>query len=447
MSGGPDSVALLLLLCGIRDELGLHLEVAHFDHRLSPASAGAADQVAELCEEVGVSCVFGKAGDLSGSQQEYRTARYEFFRDASRRTNASRVALAHQRDDHAETVLLNLVRGTGLRGLAGIPRRRGRFIRPLLDFRRRELRRYVSARGFPWVTDPSNADPRFLRVRVRTQMVPQLARALGADKGADLVTALAGLASAARRADEGLNVSAREVAPIVSRDERSLQVDAGTARLAETATQARILRGMASRMGVRLRRGATRAGVSFMADGVSGHGVDIGGGLRLEREFENLLVRFPAPTATGAVKEGNPVIIENASAGRGELRVGGRMYRVQWDALEVTDRQVNEDNDKGEEEDAEDGTERWTALFDSRNFRYPLRVRGLCPGDRVKTSGGRRPVRKLLGELRVPVAERDAALLVVDDDSTVIWIVGHWLPRSIRWASEPLLRIALSCAR
>src|SRR4029079_18159666 len=91
------------------------------------------------------------------------------------RRGARRIALAHQADDQAETVLFRIVRGTGLRGLAGIPYRRGPFVRPLLDVTRAEIARYLARRSIPFVEDPSNADPRFSRARVRHRLLPLLA--------------------------------------------------------------------------------------------------------------------------------------------------------------------------------------------------------------------------------------------------------------------------------
>ena len=131
---------------------------------------------------------------------------------------AARVALGHQADDQAETVLFRIVRGTGLPGLAGIPYRRDRFVRPLLDVRRGEVLRYLRRRSIPFIDDPSNADARFARARIRHRVLPALTQ-----ENPRIVEALVGLAAAARagatgeRPDVALTSLPRRAAAVVSR--------------------------------------------------------------------------------------------------------------------------------------------------------------------------------------------------------------------------------------
>ncbi|HEX6129217.1 MAG TPA: tRNA lysidine(34) synthetase TilS [Candidatus Limnocylindria bacterium] len=180
VSGGPDSMALLygasrLVASGSR---GWTLSVAHLDHALRPESAGDAAFVADSADSLGLhahvrrSDVAALARETGRSLEEAgRAARYAFFEELASERNAL-IATAHTADDAAETVLINLLRGSGLSGARGIPARNGRVVRLLLGERRAELRRHLDAAGIPYRLDPSNDDPAFLRNRVRAELLP-----------------------------------------------------------------------------------------------------------------------------------------------------------------------------------------------------------------------------------------------------------------------------------
>ena len=112
LSGGLDSTALLHLLLSVQDELDLQIKAVHFDHGVQSGSSVLAEEVVERCDAVGVVCVVSRAKGLAGGQAEYREARYDFLRSQALHLDATRVALAHQNDDHLETVVLRLIRGT-----------------------------------------------------------------------------------------------------------------------------------------------------------------------------------------------------------------------------------------------------------------------------------------------------------------------------------------------
>lgn len=160
-------------------ERAWRLEVAHLDHRLRPASAGDAAFVARAADALGL--VFhGAATDVAAIarrerlslEEAGRRARYEFFATVAGRK--ALVATAHTADDAAETVLINLLRGSGLTGTRGIPARRGSIVRPLIGERRHVLREQLAAAGIAHRDDTSNDDPAFLRNRVRAQLLPLL---------------------------------------------------------------------------------------------------------------------------------------------------------------------------------------------------------------------------------------------------------------------------------
>lgn len=171
VSGGPDSLAMLLLA---EAAIPGRFEVATVDHGLRPASAGECAMVAEICRAKAIPCSVLAVTVASGNvQNEARKARYAALAAWAEHRVLSAIATAHHADDQAETLLMRLNRGSGLAGLTGV--REARFmpgsavsvIRPLLTFRRRELGELVAAAGLDPVDDPSNADARFDRARIR----------------------------------------------------------------------------------------------------------------------------------------------------------------------------------------------------------------------------------------------------------------------------------------
>src|SRR2546428_1549174 len=132
-SGGSDSTALALILAELRDELGLVLHVAHFDHRTRPRAARADAQfVTDLANQIDAPVRIGRAKAAPKSEDEARVARYGFLRRVAHEIGATAIATGHTRDDQAETVLLHLTRGAGLAGVAGLRPLRDRIARPLL---------------------------------------------------------------------------------------------------------------------------------------------------------------------------------------------------------------------------------------------------------------------------------------------------------------------------
>jgi tRNA(Ile)-lysidine synthase len=177
VSGGADSVALLHLLVGLAEAWRLRLHVLHVDHQLRTDSSRDADFVREIGTRLGVPVdVATVTVDSRGSlEAAARAARYAALEAGAARVGAHRVALGHTADDQAETVLMRLLEGAGVRGLAGIPPVRGRFIRPLIELRRAALEAELQRAALTWVEDPTNRDPKFLRNRIRHELLPLLA--------------------------------------------------------------------------------------------------------------------------------------------------------------------------------------------------------------------------------------------------------------------------------
>ena len=180
-SGGPDSLALAAALRFVAPRLGLRAGLVTVDHGLQPGSAQRASMVADWAKAAGfdpVSVIAVEVSGPGGPEAAARAARYRALDEVADRWDASAILLGHTRDDQAETVLLAMARGAGLRGLAGMPPRRGVYRRPLLDLPRGVVRQAAAETGVePW-EDPHNIDPAYARSRVRA-LLPVLEEALG----------------------------------------------------------------------------------------------------------------------------------------------------------------------------------------------------------------------------------------------------------------------------
>jgi tRNA(Ile)-lysidine synthase len=181
LSGGADSVALTDALAALRRRRGLRLVAAHLDHGLRPGAAEDAAFCAGLCRSLDVPLRSGRADvrgraarEKGGIEQAARRERFAFLRRVAAEEGAAAIAVAHTRDDQAETLLLRLLRGAGATGLAGMRPRAGDVVRPLLAVSRQEVLDYLRERGLEWREDPSNRDPAHRRNRVRHELLPYL---------------------------------------------------------------------------------------------------------------------------------------------------------------------------------------------------------------------------------------------------------------------------------
>jgi tRNA(Ile)-lysidine synthase len=208
VSGGADSVALLLLLLELRGDLGIVLSVAHVNHKLRGEESEEDERfVTALAEKHGLELMkrsLPVSRDGTGIEDAARKLRYEFFGELAGEARLTKIATAHTLDDQAETVLLRIFRGTGIRGLCGVlPRRTlkkdgrtaGEVVRPLLGFRRAELREYLRAQGQIWREDSSNEDTTFLRNRLRQRLMPMITSDFG-DAAMERIAELAEIARA-----------------------------------------------------------------------------------------------------------------------------------------------------------------------------------------------------------------------------------------------------------
>lgn len=179
VSGGLDSTALLHVLAALRSELDLTLHAVTIDHGLRPEAQEETEFVADLCRALDVPAVVERLGLEPGGnlQERAREGRRERLTAYAERTFGSEglIATAHHADDRAETVLLRLLRGVSLEGLGVLPPRDGPWLRPMIRARRAAVTAHATRHDLAYREDPSNQNPRFDRVRVRTEVLPLLA--------------------------------------------------------------------------------------------------------------------------------------------------------------------------------------------------------------------------------------------------------------------------------
>ncbi|MFA6963963.1 MAG: tRNA lysidine(34) synthetase TilS [Patescibacteria group bacterium] len=177
VSGGPDSTALLNILLGLKNKLKIDILACHYNHRLR-GEASEKDQqfVQKFCQERGIELLLGTSPEKNKykNEDEAREARYAFFKNILEEGRGDKIALAHNLNDLAETTLQRIVRGSGLRGLSSIPISRGKFIRPLLFVKRKEIEAYISSHNIGFCLDQTNFDKKFLRNRIRLETLPHL---------------------------------------------------------------------------------------------------------------------------------------------------------------------------------------------------------------------------------------------------------------------------------
>ena len=182
LSGGADSVCLLHMLCRLRDILGISVYAVHVHHGIRGSEA---DRDAEFCRQLCARLkvpfrleyadvpALAAAGKLT-LEEAGRLARYRILGQVCRENGSSLIAVAHHMDDQAETVLMNLLRGSGLPGMAGMRQKRGEIIRPLLCLRKAEILAYLAEEGLDYITDSTNLENDVFRNRLRNCLIPQL---------------------------------------------------------------------------------------------------------------------------------------------------------------------------------------------------------------------------------------------------------------------------------
>ena len=411
LSGGADSVGLTWLLNEIAPAASWQLVgLVHVHHGLRGDDADRDETFCrDLAHRTGLPIEVARvdvAARARAKRQSIEAAardeRYAAFASAAERIGATAVATAHTQDDQAETVLLRLFRGAGIRGLSAIRPRRDLYARPLLDVSRREVRGYLEERGEPFREDASNLDQRIARNRLRLHLLPLIV----ADwPGA--VRALARFAELAADDERFLAGMAAEVAPAVTFS-RPAGVELDVRGLSELppALARRVLREVLERTGGRVSLADIEAIRRLAASKRPRGRLDLSA-VAVEKR-ENAL-RFERPLGVGRVEPfeyGLPV--------PGEVRI------------HETDLTVKASFHTGAGSPSRGRDDRREAVLQADRVILPLTVRNRRPGDRFYPLGapGWRKLQDVLVDRKVPRTERDRVPLVVDATGQIVWVGG-----------------------
>ena len=402
LSGGPDSMTLFDLLCRLAPTWRLALYVAHLNHQLRPNADGDAAFVKQIAQNYPV---YVKAEDVTQRAKEDKQSLEEAARDARRafldairrKTGANRIALGHTKSDQAETVLLRLVRGAGLTGLGGMrPISQGCWVRPLLPFSRSEIEDYVRARQLQVRRDETNRDPKFLRNRIRADLIPHLQKMYNPQ----IEGILARAATLLQNDDAHLENLAQQAfsEAILYRDKRKIILDIGRFFGYHISLRRRL---------IRLALFALRASadavcfrvVERILDISPAHSVHITPKISAHRAGDTLILAHPTRAYCFSVKPG----VARDINGKFSVNI------------------INHVNPACLQNTADH-----TAFFDLDQLPSDaLHLRSPRPGDWFYPFGmqGKKMVSRLLGDSKIPRPLRGEMPLLVSG-ATILWVVG-----------------------
>lgn len=410
VSGGADSVCLLHVLRQLAGKFELRLHVAHFNHCLRGAESYAdARLVAELADRLHLPASFG-SGDVTAvataTQRSLEAVahdlRWAFLESVRRRSGAAAVATGHTADDQAETVVMHLLRGSGLRGLAGMLPSGEAVRRPLLAVRHAACLAWCREHAVPWREDASNAEPWCRRNAVRLDVLPALRR-----YNPDVDAALAGLADTVQvdlaYLDEQADVAFHA---LVRRTEDGVEqvTLAGYQALPQALRHHLLLRWL----GTTAKRAHVQAVDTLLCRGQAGDAAAVSGHRQVVRRYADaVLLPETAPVVLPAVV----------------LQVPGTTNAAGWDwtiQAELVSAPAGQPHD------------RWSVDLDVDQLELPLTLRTRRSGDRLQLAGvaGRKKLQDLLVDAKVPRRER-GRLGVVEAANGIVWLAG-W--RTAKWA-------------
>jgi len=425
VSGGPDSVAMLHALAEFAPEYGYTLAVAHLDHGFRPESAEEAAFVGDMARGMGLVFVTERSDikqrlELSpeNKQAAAREARYSFLARAAQETGSDAIAVGHTADDQAETYIMRELRGSGMHGLSAIPPVRGNIIRPLIEATRADVMEYLSQKGLQYRTDPSNLRPDYLRNRIRLELMPRLL-----EYNPKLVEALCNSAEIHRDEDEFLDAYTSDMLNTIVAEKSACLVALDIAKLEDlpVAILRRAIRQVVAQVKGDLLSvgfGHIMEAVELATMGGTGRGVDMPGGVRVERSYDRLLVYGP----DAAPKEFSVTL---PVPGRVEVPEAGVSVEVS-----LTKGGPGPVTGKG------------AALVDMDKITGPLTVRSRRPGDTFQPVGmeGSKKLKELFIDLKLPRFER-ARTPIVECGGEIVWVAGIRADR--RFAADEATKDAL----
>ena len=405
LSGGEDSVCLLDIMLRLEKELEIEVFAFHMNHNIRKTAARDAEFAAGLCEKRGVR-LFCQSVDVpalsvklkTGLEQAGRTARYGAMKRICEQDGIDRILTAHHMDDNAESVLLNIVRGSGMKGLEGISAQTGIISRPLIEASKTDIRKYCLERGLEHVEDETNSDISYARNRIRHEVMPELVKVN--ERAAEHIGALSRLAGEYM---DLMDTLVDEVA--VETGEDSCSVDADKASRLHPAVRKHLVMKMAALMGGEkdISSKAVEKAADLLCSERTVFDVSLAGGLTAARRYGIFSVR--RQTAQKAVFEAEVVPGES-------IQLGDHVLLV---------RQKRENENIS------------FKYIDKNRINGKLYVRTRREGDRFRPFGmkGSKTVKKYMIDRKIPKEERDSIPLLMDGGG-IVAVLGHDISDRVR---------------
>lgn len=433
VSGGPDSVCLLHILHELRETLEIGLVVAHYDHGLrEEEDEGETQFVRRIASAMGVSFETEKASPISlegtsSLEERARNARYAFFEKLKRKLSAQKIAVGHNLNDQAETVLMRLLRGSGPSGLAGIPPARDNtIIRPLIEIKRDEIEFYLKARDLSYVIDSSNLQTDYLRNRIRLELLPQLLQ-----YQPKLIEHLGQLAHILRGENKFLDDQAEDWVAREADQKPDGEVVIPVRPFIELSepVRSRVTRHLLKKIGKNLRRidrGHIES-VTLLAKAPNPQGtLNLPNVIRVKKIYDQLAF-------TAGDKE-EPEAFHYHLDGVGT-------YFLEEIGLSITLEEMDLVPDLDVDSDPKN------AYLDLANLAYPLILRNFRPGDRFVPFGmaGHKKIKDFFIDLKIPSEMRATIPLLVSQD-TPVWVCGLRIDDRFKVTSETkrVLKVKIS---
>ena len=415
VSGGADSLALLYGLHTLQTHLKCHLHVVHLNHGLRQDSTSDAEFVHEHSKKLGLPFT-SHTVDLHSLNKQWklsletagRKARYEFYESICAQTDATKVALGHHKDDVAETLLMNLIRGGGSKGLTGIePIRDRKFIRPLLRFTRTDIETYLTSIDVVPRQDSTNTDIRFLRNRIRHELIPLLEEKYNPN----IKTGLNRTADILGTESAYLDEMTREVyntCKLPFSESKCITLDRTQFLQNHVVLQRRIIRHSISELvghGNDFTYDHCSAILNITKGDKPNAEITLPNGLRFRQAYQQLII------------EKTPVEMEHFSY---LLNIPGKTYFCELDAeIEA----AVYDIPQGCVTSIPDGINE--AMFDYNAIQLPLKVRNRIAGDRFQPHGmeGTKKIKDYLMDAKVPRGDRDRIPILISGND-IMWVIG-----------------------
>lgn len=412
VSGGPDSVCLLDILSKLREDLHIELIVAHLNHGLRGSDSDQDERfVKDLSEKAGVPChtkkiELYKIRDGRSIEEAARDERYGFLYDVLKDTNAQKIATAHHMDDQAETFFINLLRGSGPKGLSGIPERSddGKIIRPLLELRRYEILRYLKDLNLPYRVDKSNLDKRYLRNTIRHELMPMLLKIQP-----QIVEHIHTLSKILKEEDRFLDeLVGSKISFSCHEKDKKISIQRNTILTLPEALKPRAIRFLIGQISTlkRLSHIHVEKIVEMLQSPNPQKEIHLPNGVVAKKRYNELILERnkteqPLPSFTYQIPEDGIYHIKEASC----------MLKFEVSGMEQPLKLKNEDKN--------------TAFISADKARYPLIVRNFRKGDRFSPLGlkGTKKLKDLFIDLKIPKEQRYLIPLVIHKDK-IIWVCG-----------------------